>query len=240
MALSQKDIKTFKSLLVEQKKEIEDLHEMNDQFRPDDEFKQEETGELSHYDNHPADLGTELYDKERNMVLSELQEKELSDIDQALKRIESGNYGLCAECGADIPKERLEALPATPYCLDHANHDHGKERERPVEEEVLKPGYGQFNNDKKEKNFFDGEDTWESLSRYGSSETPSDDPKKADYRDRDDDPMDEEGYTEEIEGFAAADMNGNKTGVLPNKKHDEYENKLDAEEEKLADQRKYE
>jgi YteA family regulatory protein len=239
MALSKEEVKSFEKTLTERKKEIENIHEINDQFRPEEEAAQEMTGELSKYDNHPGDSGTELYDRERNMVFSELQEKELSDIDHALERIKEGKYGTCQECGVDIPKERLEAMPTTPYCLEHASTNAESEQERPVEEEVLKPGYGQFNNDNKDRNFFDGEDAWESLSRYGTSETPSDDPEKADYKDMDNDPVDEEGYTEEIEGFAATDITGTKRGIVPNKKHDEYEDMLDNEEEKQSDRRQY-
>ncbi len=41
---------------------------------------------------------------------------EIRQIDAALARVEEGTYGECAKCGDDISKERLEALPATPFC----------------------------------------------------------------------------------------------------------------------------
>jgi DnaK suppressor protein len=44
----------------------------------------------------------------------------IADIDRALVQIDSGMYGLCDQCGAPIPPERLEALPATTNCVDCA------------------------------------------------------------------------------------------------------------------------
>ncbi|GAB3187320.1 TraR/DksA family transcriptional regulator [Hydrogenophaga aquatica] len=58
-------------------------------------------------------------DGERNlaMALDERESAELTAIDEALKRIESGQYGLCIDCGVDIPTARLHASPTTLRCL---------------------------------------------------------------------------------------------------------------------------
>lgn len=45
---------------------------------------------------------------------------EVVRIDAALERIASGDYGLCARCGADIAAERLDLVPFTPFCRDCA------------------------------------------------------------------------------------------------------------------------
>jgi RNA polymerase-binding protein DksA len=42
----------------------------------------------------------------------------LSEIDEALKRIEAGTFGTCRTCGKPIGEERLEALPYTTQCID--------------------------------------------------------------------------------------------------------------------------
>ncbi|MCB1419359.1 MAG: TraR/DksA C4-type zinc finger protein, partial [Notoacmeibacter sp.] len=44
----------------------------------------------------------------------------LKRIDAALDRIEAGTYGVCAKCGEDITEERLDLLPATPFCRNCA------------------------------------------------------------------------------------------------------------------------
>jgi len=43
-------------------------------------------------------------------------QKEAQQIKAALKRIEDGTYGICVQCGEDIPEKRLELLPQTPLC----------------------------------------------------------------------------------------------------------------------------
>ena len=45
---------------------------------------------------------------------------ELRAIEAALARIEAGEYGYCVTCGEQISEERLDLLPATPFCRDHA------------------------------------------------------------------------------------------------------------------------
>lgn len=42
--------------------------------------------------------------------------KEAQQIKAALRRIENGTYGICVQCGEDIPQKRLELLPHTPLC----------------------------------------------------------------------------------------------------------------------------
>jgi RNA polymerase-binding protein DksA len=46
--------------------------------------------------------------------------QELTDIENALHKLDAGTYGVCATCGEDISKERLEARPACAECVDCA------------------------------------------------------------------------------------------------------------------------
>ena len=78
------------------------------------------TGELSTLDQHPADLGTETFEREKDTALLATLEREISEIDAALERIEAGTYGKCERCGGDIGSERLEAVPVTRFCVEHA------------------------------------------------------------------------------------------------------------------------
>lgn len=110
----------------------------------------EETGELSGYDNHPADLGSEMYERSLSLTLSEHEEQELEEVDYALQKMQAGTYGICEDCGRDIPYERLEAMPTARYCMEHQKlHDieEGIEvpyasdhlQNRPAEEDILSP-----------------------------------------------------------------------------------------------------
>lgn len=78
----------------------------------------EDAGEETAYDNHLADTATETYDRELDYTLEENAEHLLAEIDAALKRIETGTYGVCTNCGQQIPEERLEALPWATLCID--------------------------------------------------------------------------------------------------------------------------
>lgn len=62
-----------------------------------------------------AQMATE---RELEFTLDARESAELDAIDAALKRIEAGTYGVCTDCGVDIPAARLHAAPETPRCID--------------------------------------------------------------------------------------------------------------------------
>lgn len=74
--------------------------------------------ELSLADQHPADLGTEMFEREKDLSILERIESELADVERALKRIDEGTYGLCEACGRQIAKARLEIKPEARFCVD--------------------------------------------------------------------------------------------------------------------------
>lgn len=82
------------------------------------DLTEEATDEISHIRTHPADLGTMEYDQRLALYLAEEEIKELQDIEHALVKMKNERYGVCEDCGADIPLARLEAIPYTRYCGD--------------------------------------------------------------------------------------------------------------------------
>ena len=68
-------------------------------------------------DQHPADVGTEMFEKEKDISILEQVTSELSDVDRALQRLDAGTYGVCEACGKPIGAERLRARPAATYCV---------------------------------------------------------------------------------------------------------------------------
>ena len=68
-------------------------------------------------DQHPADMGTETFELEKDISIKNNLVAELADVDWALKRVGDGKYGTCEACGKKIPKARLEAIPAARYCV---------------------------------------------------------------------------------------------------------------------------
>jgi RNA polymerase-binding transcription factor DksA len=77
-------------------------------------------GELSSVDQHPGDIGTETFEREKDFSLLEQLEAEINDLDAALKKIDEGRYGVCEIGGEPIEPERLEAMPGTRTCIKHA------------------------------------------------------------------------------------------------------------------------
>lgn len=95
----------------------------------------ESVGELSSYDQHQADMGTETFEREKDLSILEQVEAELADVEHALRRLDDGTYGTCEVCGKVIPDERLEAMPAARLCLEHQ-----AEAEREVRFSEVGPG----------------------------------------------------------------------------------------------------
>jgi RNA polymerase-binding transcription factor DksA len=83
-----------------------------------DESESENLSELSGFDQHQADLGTETFEREKDLSILERVEAELGDVEHALSRLDEGTYGTCEACGKHIEDARLEAMPATRFCVD--------------------------------------------------------------------------------------------------------------------------
>ena len=67
---------------------------------------------------HQADAGSDAYDRDFALSMLSKEQGSLYEIDEALKRIEDGSYGVCDLCQKPIKHERLEALPFTRYTVD--------------------------------------------------------------------------------------------------------------------------
>lgn len=184
----------------------------------------EAASELSSYDNHPADMGTALFERGKDIALNEHAEKELEDINKALHAIEEGTYGICAVCGEDIPYERLQALPTAYRCTKHAktNDDPVDEDRRPIEESVFSPNINPNEKTDEEQTGYDAEDAWQEVSRYGTSETPSDFyGDRVSYDDMYPNSGESVGSVEDVEKLVQADIDGSEDGITRN--HDYYD-----------------
>ena len=68
-----------------------------------------------------VDIGSESYEQEITFGRLSSDGERLNEIEAALERIQSGEYGACLECEGRIPKARLDVLPDTPYCVKCAS-----------------------------------------------------------------------------------------------------------------------
>jgi DnaK suppressor protein len=77
-----------------------------------------EGSEASAFGMHQADAGSDAYDRDFALSLLSQEQDALYEIDQALKRIELGTYGICEMSGKQIPRARLEAIPFARFTVD--------------------------------------------------------------------------------------------------------------------------
>ena len=105
--------------LAEERARLEEVRSTFDATHLTDQSESESVSELSSYDQHPADLGTETFEREKDLSILEQVESELGDVEHAIRRLDEGTYGTCEVCGSPIPDERLEAMPAARLCLQH-------------------------------------------------------------------------------------------------------------------------
>ena len=113
------DTDTARQRLEDERRRLDELRRKLDETQVRTQPDQELHGELSSYDQHPADEGSETFEKEKVLAQIEQTEAQLEDVSRAVARLEEGSYGTCEVCGRDIPDERLEERPAARFCVDH-------------------------------------------------------------------------------------------------------------------------
>ncbi len=163
--------------------------------------------ELSMYDNHPADIGTEVYERGKDLGLKDNLKVMLQKTREALRRIDEGTWGFCERCGRMIESARLEAMPMTTLCLDCKSEQEAdpKASSRPAEEGVLKPPYGYRHGEKRDVVAYDGIDAWEDAARHGTSYSPQDQPGSIDFEHLFLEEEPDDGVVEEVEGLIGED-----------------------------------
>ncbi|HKB87578.1 MAG TPA: hypothetical protein VKD08_15485 [Ignavibacteriaceae bacterium] len=123
---SKKDLEHFKQIILDKRDEIiEQLQNLKEQML--DPTTGEYINENSPYSLHMAEQGTDAMEREKTFLYAQRENKFLGYLEDALKRIEAGTYGICIECIEEpqhlcetcplIPKARLEAVPHSQMCV---------------------------------------------------------------------------------------------------------------------------
>jgi DnaK suppressor protein len=68
-----------------------------------------------------ADSGQVAAEQGESRALAARLREQLDDVEGAIARLADGTYGRCEICGNEIAEDRLEAMPATRFCIEHAN-----------------------------------------------------------------------------------------------------------------------
>lgn len=113
---TKKELGGFKKLILKRKEQILDdiKHLSEDTLK---KSQKEASGDISGYTYHMADVATDTYDREFSLGLVSNERKFLYELDDAIKRIEEGTYGICEECNCLISKSRLKAIPYARLCV---------------------------------------------------------------------------------------------------------------------------
>jgi RNA polymerase-binding protein DksA len=141
--LTKSELKEFYTALIAKRRElIGDMAGIENEALGAD--RQESKGDIS---DHPADAGTDNFEQEFSLGLLESERTLLGEIDEALRRIEEGTYGICVGTGMVIGKARLMARPWSKYGIEYA---------RMVEKGLVRPGdrasgYGQDEGDDRDE-----------------------------------------------------------------------------------------
>lgn len=159
--MEREKIKHFKNRLVEEREKL--LKSREDLKSSREESMERNVNELSSYDNHPGDLGTEVYMKEQDEAFIKNMDKKLDEIDISLEMVEEGRYGKCRNCDKKIDEERLEIIPYVKKCLECSEED-----ELPLEYrqfESLEDEYAtKPSNDPDSNVIYDRDDTYQDVA----------------------------------------------------------------------------
>ncbi len=111
--MNKRDAKKFEKLLVEERdrlvKGVRQLEE--------DTLYQPATDNVSDISSY-AEVGTDSFERETALSIAGTESRQLSEVADALQRIDDGSYGACEGCEKNIPKKRLEVFPAARYCIE--------------------------------------------------------------------------------------------------------------------------
>lgn len=118
-------LKLGKKFLDGQKKKLMDLRDhVLDQMQgvaQDSLRSRPEGSEASAFGMHQADAGSDAYEKDFALSLLSQEQDALYEIEEAIKRVGEGTYGVCEVSGKPIPEERLEAIPFARFTVECAS-----------------------------------------------------------------------------------------------------------------------
>ena len=117
MSIKKQDVEKFKQILLEERERLraQSKHIVRRDSASD---QSDEYGELSDYDNHPADAATETFEREKDLALDANTRGMLIAVDRALEKVDEETYGICDRCSSDISMGRLEVLPYATFCIE--------------------------------------------------------------------------------------------------------------------------
>lgn len=127
---TKKDLKAFKESLLKVKTKL--MEQISNVEKENLRTSQKDaSGDLSSYTLHMADVATDNYDREFSLSRASGEQGAVYGIDEALKRIADGDFGICLTCGCQIAKNRLKAVPYAKSCIKcQSDEERGAKKNR--------------------------------------------------------------------------------------------------------------
>ncbi|MBS0192302.1 MAG: TraR/DksA C4-type zinc finger protein [Phycisphaerales bacterium] len=121
-----KQLEHYKAVLIRKRQEL-----VGDVSNMEQEALRGQSGSLSNLPQHIAEQGSDTFDQSLALDLAAADRKLIKEIEDALKRIEDGTFGICELTGKPIKAERLEELPWARYSIDAARMLERQQMARP-------------------------------------------------------------------------------------------------------------
>ena len=115
MSLSKDQVKQLRQLLITERAKL--AEEIKSIAREAATSPRDASGDLSAYTVHMADMAADTFDRELSMNIASSEQEILYQIDDALKRLDDGSYGVCQQCNQPIAMSRLKAVPYASLCI---------------------------------------------------------------------------------------------------------------------------
>ena len=113
--MTKAQLKQFRQLLITERAKLAD--EIKSIAQDASKSPREASGDLSAYTLHMADMAADTYERELSMNIVSSEQELLYQIDDALKRLDDGSYGICSQCNKPITMSRLKAVPYASLCI---------------------------------------------------------------------------------------------------------------------------
>jgi RNA polymerase-binding protein DksA len=123
--LKKSELKAYRLLLLERRKEL--MEEMGELMKEQVSSTPRDTsGDLSSHAFHMADQGTDAMEREMAFMFASKSGRLVYHIDEALRRIEEGTFGMCLQCKKPISTSRLQAVPHARLCIKCKESEEGR------------------------------------------------------------------------------------------------------------------
>ena len=116
MPFTKDQMKQFRQLLITERVKL--VEEIKSIAKDAATSPRDASGDLSAYTVHMADMAADTYERELSMNIASSEQQILYQIDEALKRLDDGAFGLCQQCNQPISLSRLKAVPYASLCIE--------------------------------------------------------------------------------------------------------------------------